>query len=923
MLLQDSTCALYSPGMSLQAGEKLAHFSIETKLGEGGMGEVYRANDLKLDRKVAIKVLPDAVANSVERLARFEREAKALAALNHPNVAGIHQVEHDKGVHFLVMELAEGQTLAQLIEAGPVPVEKALPVALQIAEALEAAHDRGIIHRDLKPANVMISADGTIKVLDFGLARAMDEEPGNSVPGASLASHSPTFTAHVTGAGMLLGTAAYMSPEQARGDVADRRADIWAFGVVLFELLSGETVYAGKTISDTLAGVLARDPTWDKLPEDLPRPIRRLLERCLHKEASERLQAIGEARIAIRDFIADPNAVEETTVATGPARGPGWGRMALIALPLIALAALLAWFLKPQPAPPPPREIEASLALEGQPLMTGIASAVVLSRDGSKLAYVSGVGSNPTGRIRIRDMNRMVWQELDDVDRGYNVFFSPDGNWLGFVTPTELYKVAISGGAPLKLARVNRSRGADWNEHGMIVFAPNQGSGLSLIPAAGGEVRELTQLDESETSHRYPQFLPGGKHVLYVAYSSSTRSEGLIKVVDVDSGKSEVVHRGGTAPKYVAAGYLLFWRDATVFGAPFDLTDHKMKGVPVPVIQGVVGNSEGGAQFDVSDDGTLVYLPGGARVNSEAPRELQWIDRFGKTEPITGITGEYNAGLSLSPDEKMVAVSRWTDGNGDIWLIDIERETPTRLTFHDGVDFGPVWSSDGRTVFFSSQREETFQVYRKSADGSDEARTVFDTDRDAFINDISSDDRWLVYVEEHPETNEDLWIYALDRDDAPQPFLTSAFSEENGTFSPDGKWIAYTSDESGQDEVYVRAFPGPGGRWQVSSSGGFFPRWSADGKRIFLLADNAQKLQQASVELVGDALRIGRAEDVVQFDTLFTSRQFWVVSRDGNRFGYVKNPASSSTEMAGANHALVRFTFNWFADLNRIVDESR
>lgn len=909
--------------MSLQSGQMLAHFSVEMKIGEGGMGEVYRALDKKLDRKVAIKVLPDRVANSVERLARFEREAKALAALNHPNVAGIHQVEHVDGVHFLVMELVEGQTLAQRIETGPIPVEQALQIALQIARALEAAHDRGIIHRDLKPANVMIAADGTVKVLDFGLARAMDTDSGDSISGVSLASHSPTFTANVTGAGMLLGTAAYMSPEQARGDVADRRADIWAFGIVLFELLSGETVYAAKTISDTLAGVLARNPEWDKLPADTPRPVRRLLERCLDKEITERLQAIGEARIAIRGFLDDPTGAEEATPErAAAAAGPGLRRLALIAVPLIALAAAAAWFLKPAP-PAPPRQIEASLKIDGQPLMSGIGSSVVLSRDGSQLAYFTGDGTNPVGTMRIRDMYTLVSHDFDEIGFGYNVFFSPDGNWLGYVTPDALHKVAVSGGAPLKLADVNRSRGASWSDDGMIVFAPSPNTGLSLVSEAGGEPTELTQLEEDEQSHRFPQFLLGGKQVLYVAFADANRNEGLIKIVDLETGKSEIVHRGGTFPRYVATGHLLFWREATVFGAPFDVERKKLTGIPVPVIQGVVGNSEGGAHYDVSDDGTLVYLPGGSRQNVEIQRTLRWIDRSGVLTPVSEVTGGFLVGFSLSPDQTKAAVTRWTDGNADVWLIDVARETPTRLTFDDSQDFYPVWSPDGRTVYFSSRRGGEFQVYRKFADGSDEARKVFDSDLSAWAHDVSRDGRWLVYGEDHPDTKQDLWVYPLDGDGPGQPFLVTRFNENYGVFSPDGKWMAYQSDESGQREIYVRPFPGPGGKWQVSASGGTFPRWAVDGKRLFFLGPEQSTLQQASVDVEGSALRVGRAEDVVTLDVRFTSRDTWIVSNDGNRFAFIQNPESATSEMAGEDHALVRFTFNWFDELERIFDDSR
>ncbi len=907
--------------MSLQPGQMLSHFSVETKLGEGGMGEVYRAVDTKLDRKVAIKVLPEMVATSPERLARFEREAKALAALNHPNVAGIHQVEHVDGVHFLVMELAEGQTLAERLEAGPIPTEKALPIALQIAEAMESAHDRGIIHRDLKPANVMIANDGTVKVLDFGLARAMDVDPTDSVPGVSLATHSPTFTAQMTGAGMLLGTAAYMAPEQARGDVADRRADIWAWGIVLFEMLTGETVYAGKTISDTLAGVLAREPIWDKLPNDTPAPVRRLLERCLDKEATERLQAIGEARIAIRDYLADPEAAQAAVAAptTEEAAGLGWIRPAIAAAPLVLIAILVTWFVKPAPPAPAPRTIEASLAVDGDQLMPGIGSSLVLSPNGSRLAYFTGVGTNPTGKIRVRDTHDSVVQELDEIERGYNVFFSPDGNWLGYVTPQEMYKVAVSGGAPLKLCTVNRNRGSTWGPDGTIVFTPDQVSGLSRISSAGGEPVEVTQLEEGELTHRFPQFLPGGTHVIYVALSGTNPNEGVIKVVDLESGRSVVVHNGGTYPRYSHSGHLLFWRDATVFGAPFDLKKMRMTAVPVPVIQGVAGNQEGGAHYDVSEDGTLVYLPGEASRSVEIPMSIQWTDTNGTLSEMTEVRGQFAAGLELSPDEKTVAVTRWLDGNGDIWLIDIERATPTRLTFHDGVDVDPRWSPDGKAVYFSSRRTGLFRIYRKSADGSDEATIVLETEGDNFVDDISQDGRWMIFEYTDPETRGDLWIYALDGSAPARAFMTTPFNDEDGRFSPDGRWVAYHSDESGESEIYVRPFPGPGGKWMISSGGGRFPRWSSNGKRLFYIDPN-RTLMQVSISADGAALRAGRAEKVVALDARFQNVREWTLSRDATRFAFVQS-VTDDVDLATVDHVLVTFTFNWFDELTRIIDE--
>ena len=758
-------------------------------------------------------------------------------------------------------------------------------------------------------------------MLDFGLAKALGKEtPEDSAP----ASHaSPTMTMGGTVAGMILGTAAYMAPEQAAGTAVDRRADIWAFGVVLFEMLSGKMLYPGRTVSDTLAGVLAREPEWQQLPADTPLPVRRLLERCLHKEASERLQAIGEVRIAIRRYLADPQAettAHEATVASAdPARGRP--RLLVAALPLIVLGAALAWLLKPGPPPPRPLHVEASVAVEQIPLMRGIASAVVLSRDGSQLAYVTGVGTNPTGKIRVRDTHRIEARYLTGTERGYNLFFSPDGRWLGYVTPTELMKVAISGGAPLKLCRVNRSRGANWGEDGTIVFAMDPSSGLYRISAAGGEPEALTELAEGEISHRWPQFLPGQTHVLYTAYTSANSKEGIIKILDLSTGQSELIHSGGTYARYAASGHLLFWREATIFAARFDAKRREMTTLPAPVVQQVSGNYEGGAHFDVADNGTLVYLPGGASRTVEVKRTIQWIDRSGALTETTGVTGEYGAGLSMRPDLSQAAVTRWLEGNGDVWILDLERETQTRLTFHEGTDFIPLWSPDGSIVYYGSRRGPLYQMYRKPADGSTETEQVQSGEHDQFVSDISSDGTRLLYRENHPDTGDDLWVLPLDSDGDPEPFLVTRFEESDARFSPDGRWIAYQSDESGNNEIFVRPYPGPGGKWQISTDGGQYPRWAADGSRVFYLNEN--KIYEADVAADGRALKVGRDEAVASLDPAFNSRSDWVVAPDGDRFAFIQDPPGSTAELAGENHALIRFTFSWFEELEELLADTR
>ena len=905
--------------MPLSPGQMVSHFRIAEKIGEGGMGEVYRAEDSKLGRAVAIKVLPDALAGDSERLARFQREAKVLASLNHPSIAGIYQVEEVDGAHFLVMELAAGETLAEHIERGAIPLEEALPVALQIAEALEAAHDRGIIHRDLKPANIKLSASGQVKVLDFGLAKALEAEPGSPAAAGSL-TQSPTLTAGgMTGAGMLLGTAAYMSPEQARGDTADRRADIWAFGVVLWEMLTGTMVYPGRTVSDTLAGVLAREPEWAELSASTPRPVRRLLERCLQKEATERLQAIGEARITLRHYLDDPSAgVAEG--ADGATTTPGrsqWLRIALGGAALVVAAVAVTWMAKPEPPPPEPLQVEATVAAAGS-LTNGYGSAVVLSRDGRLMTYVSGDVASATGSLHLRSTHRFDSERLSGTEGGYNPFFSPDGRWIGFVTPQELKKVAISGGTPLTLCPVNRNRGSTWSPDGTIVFAPNPRSGLMKVPAAGGEPTEVTTLEEGEISHRWPQFLPDGRHVLYTAYAATDRDEGHIKVVDLETGESRTVHRGGTQGRYAASGHLLYWREGTVFAAPFDLGALEMTALPAPVLEDVMGNSEGGAHFDVAGDGTLVYLGGGIESMAEQQRTLLSVDRSGDLAPVSELKASYGAQMRLSPDETRLAATRFIEGNGDIWLTDLERDIATRLTFDDEVDILPVWSPDGATLYFSSRRDGYFQIYRKLADGSSEPERIYPTEVDQFVTDVSPDGRTLIYERNPAQGEGGLWILPLEEGGEPREFLVTSFDEEDARFSPDGRWVAYESDESGREEIYVRPFPGPGGRWQVSAGGGQGVRWSSDGTRLFFL--KGEQLLEAPVEAEGAALRVGRATEVVELPGI--RRQNYDVRASG-RFVFIQDASAGAQGGEGGGSGtqnLVRFTFHWFEELRGLLD---
>jgi len=901
-------------------GESVSHFKITGKLGEGGMGEVWRADDTKLGRQVALKVLPPAFAADLERMGRFEREAQVLASLNHPNIAAIYGLEDAEGRRALVMELVEGETLGERIERGSLSLEEALKFALQIANALEAAHEKGIVHRDLKPANVKITPEGTVKVLDFGLAKALEEQH----PSQDMA-NSPTLTAAATQAGIILGTAAYMSPEQAAGQLADRRADIWSFGVVLLEMLTGKQQFAGETVSHTLAAVLQKDPDWNELPADTPAPIVDLIQHCLRKDVKSRLQAIGDARILIEDYLADPESARVMPESVAPASASMWKR----ALPwAIAVASVLglvaALFRAPAEDSGPKRIKRLEISVGNDSAWVQVGSSVVLSPDERYLAVAIGQG----------DLTNLLIRPLDQFEgsivsggmasagaSAYHPFFSPDGNWLGFVSPSELKKAPVSGGTPIVLCKVGRSRGASWSLDGTIVFAADPASGLSVVPEAGGTPQPLTTLDveKGEVSHRWPQFLPGGKALVFTSQMEAAESydQANIEVLDLNSRQRRVVVRGGTYGRYVSSGHLVYMNSGTLFGIPFDLDSLEPRGTAAPLVQGVVTNpGEGGAHFSVSDAGTLAYI-GGEVSLPEYP--IHRISPTGATTTLWSVPGTYG-GPRFSPDGKKLALSVLRDDNWDVWVFDLEREVPTRLTFHDGYDGDAIWSPDGTTILFSSNREGKILPFRKRADGSGEAEKVIDYDEDLYATSFSPDGKLLM-----GETlGYDLWVYPMDGSGELELFLKSEYLEGTAKFSPDGRWVAYHSNESGRSEIYVRPFPAAGGKWQVSDSGGGYPTWSGDGSSIFYRTDEG--VMAAAVDVSGGTFRVdkpkvlfkgsfrGGAQGMAVLGYAFPDYDVSATTGD-----FVMFPESDQ-EGQGAH---VNLILNWGEELRRILPPDR
>jgi serine/threonine-protein kinase len=894
-------------------GKTLAHFKITAKLGEGGMGEVYRAEDTKLGREVAIKVLPELFAQDAERMARFGREAQVLASLNHPNIAGIFQLEHDSDRHFLVMELVEGETLAERIKRGRIPIDEAMSIALQVAEALEAAHDRGIVHRDLKPANINFTESGKIKVLDFGLAKALESGAGSdSDPSHPSLSLSPTLTAQMTGAGVLLGTAAYMSPEQARGEAADRRADIWAFGVVVMEMLTGQTVYAGKTISDTLAGILAREPEWDALPDDMPPMIGSLLDRCLQKETHERLQAIGEARITVAAYLADPEAAKaQATGGEYVAPLPTWRRaLPWAALGLAAIAAIVGW-IRPAPIPEPDSmRLSVQIPVE-RTLLTQIGSSVVLSPDGSHLAYVTG--DPATRSLHLRDLNQLESKVFTGGDLSYLPFFSPDGEWIAFVTPGELKKVSVSGGTPLTIAKVDFCRGATWALDDTIIYTPEQQAPLFRIPAAGGEPKQLTTLDEEreEVTHRWPHALPNGKTIIFVSHTENSNfSEAIVEGLNLETGERKVLVRGGTYPRWANSGHLLYVREGTLYAVPMDPDTMELEGSPGPVIENLTTNESayGTAHYSVSDTGKLVYMEGSA---VSAGYSIVAVDRAGAVSPLIEDLGVYWT-PSFSPDGRYLAFDiADSSGNGDIWVEDLDLGIRTRLAFDPADDTRPTWSPDGEWIYFMSDRGESYDIFRVAADGSELPVQLTETELDQFPDSISPDGSTLVYTQVNAEGDWDLMTMPIAGDGEPTVFLSTQFNEYGGEVSPEGKWLAYGSNESGSAEVYVRPFPAGRGEGRISDGGrATYPNWSSKGDEIFFRT--AGGLAAASVDLSGGSFRSKRPK--VLFEGAFVDLVpafDYSVAPDNQSFVLFQG-LDSKDKM---DH-IVMIT-NWFADLEQ------
>ena len=880
--------------MALEPGRMLGSYQVTALIGEGGMGQVYQATDTKLNRQVALKILPEAFAADPDRLARFQREAQVLASLNHPNIAAIHGIEESDHTRALVLELVEGPTLADRIAQGPIPVDEALPIAKQIAEALEAAHEAGVIHRDLKPANIKVKDDGTVKVLDFGLAKALDTTPQGDP------SLSPTLTAAATQMGVIMGTAAYMSPEQARGKPTDRRADIWSFGVALFEMLTGQRAFAGEDVSVTLADVIRADLSWEKLPSDLPPTLATYLRRCLEKDPSQRIRDIGDVRLAM-EGASDVETPPPREVM--PYQPRLWQRPIPVSFAAVVLAAVAGLAIWSQIGPAALSLTRFVIPLEvGSRLPTNPGYALAFSPDGQQLVYAAD--ADGLQQLYLRSVDQLRAVPLRGTEGGQNVFWSPNGEWVGFQAEGMLKKIAVAGGTAETVAPHSAlPGGASWGADDFIVFGNAPNSPLLRVSAQGGEPEALTSIDsdQGEVGHHHPQILPGGRAVLFTAWHGfgETSRVGL-KQLGTDGHR--ILFPGASAV-YIPTGHIVFERNGSLWAVSFDLDSLQATGTPVPVLDDVWRTAGNTAHFTVSVDGSLVYAQS---IVAETESMLVWVDREGNEEPVTPPYDRF-VYPTLSPDGTRIAVLRG-GAPGSVWIWDLERANLAgRVT--EGVSNYPVWSPDGMTLALGLG--SLFDIHTIPADGSGAAEPLVMSDDISIPGSWSPDGQELLYYEvSSGQTGRDIWKATVGGG-AEQILATSA-DESAPRLSPDGQWLAYVSDQSGIRRVYVQAYPPGGEVIPISTGQGTEPIWSRDGRELFyrdadqmlsvqVTIDSGFTAAPPQVLFTGSYARDASQGGIPNYD----------VSQDGQRFLMVRNTG-------GAPSALV-VVQNWLEELKRLV----
>jgi eukaryotic-like serine/threonine-protein kinase len=895
--------------MAIQVGQRLGPYEILSAVGAGGMGEVYRARDTRLDRIVAIKVLPDHLADKPDLRERFEREARTVASLNHPHICTLYDIGHQDGIDFLVMEYLEGQTLAERLKKGPLPIEQVLQYAIEISDALDKAHRKGITHRDLKPGNIMLTKSGT-KLLDFGLAKLKQEVAPANVQLSQL----PTANDPLTVQGTIVGTLQYMAPEQLEGREMDARTDIFAFGVVVYEMATAKKAFEGKSQASLIAAILEHEPTpMSSLQPMTPPALDRVVKKCLAKEPERRWQDASDLTDELR-WIAEGGS-QVTVALTGAVKGiRALGRRGLFVgagalLLMAAIVSLATWNLKSMPPSPPQPVTRTVINLPPGQQLAGLENgpSVALSPDGAHLAYAATQGA--TQQLYLRAMDSQDAKPIPGTEGGVTPFFSPDGQWLGFFAGNKLKKISVSGGATLTLANAAFPVGASWGSQGMIAVASTQIAALQQVPDVGGVPQALTRLEKGEVAHRWPEFLPGGKAVLFAAGTNAVNfNNAQVAVQLVGTGERRNLVQGGTQPRYARSGHLVYLQGGSLMAVPFDLQQLTATGAAIPVVEGVLQSPiNGDAQYSFSSTGSLVYVSRGIQ---SAQSKLVWVSRNGAEQPVAAPVHAYRS-LRLSPDGRRAAVII-DEEETQIWLYDLSRETLTRFTFGGNYNSAPVWTPDGKRIAFMSNREGSQNVFWEPADSSGGPERLTTSEYTPVPMSWSPDGQLLAFSEINSATGYDIWVLRLSERKA-QVFLRTPFNESVPRFSHDGRWLAYVSDESGRYEIYVQPYPGPGGKWQISTEGGTEPVWNPNGRELFYRSGNKMIAVDITTQ-PGFAAGKPRVLFERQYVPTPLTSPDYDVSPDGQRFLMLK-----SIESAGSAPTQINVVLNWFEELKQKV----
>jgi Tol biopolymer transport system component len=880
---------------SIAADTIIGQYRIVAKIGEGGMGEVYRARDSKLGRDVAIKVLPAAFSADLERLRRFEQEAQAAGALNHPNVLVIYQIDTHDSAPYIVSELLEGETLRERMSGKSLPQRKAIDYALQTAHGLAAAHEKGIVHRDLKPENLFVTKDGRVKILDFGLAKLTGAADGTQ-------SQTEVPTRRIdTDPGVVMGTIGYMSPEQLRGRIADHRSDIFSFGAILYEMLSGNRAFRGESTADTMSAILREDPPdLSSTNKNIAPALERVVNHCLEKNPEERFHSASDLAFAIEALSGSAGVSGATTSVLSALPASRRKRRELLpwivagTLLLVSIALAALYFRR---ATVDERPVQFVIAM---PENATEVSNPIISPDGRTVAYLATFDGKRF--LYTRPLGSLEAQRLAGTDEANYPFWSPDSRQLGFFSNNKLKKIDASGGPPQTLCDAPGTIGGTWNQDGVILLGSDTRP-ISRVSAAGGTPTPVLKLDESrkELIQAWPRFLPDGRHFLYQSWNGRS-DDSAIFVSAIDGSDRKLLLKVDSSPLYASPGYLLFARDSTLMAQSFDASKLQLSGEPFPIAEEVSYNGANSYQsVSVSENGVMVFLSGGL-----SNRQLAWFDRSGKQLGLIGAPGAYND-IVLSRDGKKLATQRLVDGNSDIWLMDLERGVPSRFTFASATEDNPVWSPDGNVIVFSSG--ETFDLYRKASSGAGNQELLFKSDISKECTDWSSDGRYVIFTAYGEKTNADLWIMPVSGDAKPYPILQTEFDEAEGYFSPDGRWFAYLSNESGRYEVYVRSFPQTDGKWLISTGGGAQPHWRGDGKELFYVAADKTLMSVA----VNATSTFEAAAPTPLFKTQvsgYSAPNRYVVSPDGQRF-VINSPAEEISKTP------ITVTLNWTAQLKK------